>query len=256
MTIHDNDCRTKQVDTHPEALVLLVAMEKEARQLLPLLGHSPKNSSLSGFPMWESQEGVFAGKCYLLQTGIGKVNAALATSEALRSLNPALLLNIGVSGALSPSVQYLDTIVAKQVAYHDVSCGSDVTFGQVQGLPLYYEASIPFVDAFSNAIPKAKAGLITCGERFMSDIREHNAIRESFSASLAGDMESGAIAQTAFIYKVPFAAVRIISDIPAEGNSYEQYCQFWRTDHKTAFANLRTSLKSILQYTFSRQNPI
>ena len=47
-------------------------------------------------------------------------------------------------------------------------------------------------------------GLICSGDKFITDRSELNDIKEKFHEGLAVDMESGAIAQICYIYKVPF----------------------------------------------------
>ena len=41
-----------------------------------------------------------------------------------------------------------DTVVSTAVCYHDVSCGADVAWGQVQGFPLYYPVSEDLLTLF------------------------------------------------------------------------------------------------------------
>jgi adenosylhomocysteine nucleosidase len=43
----------------------------------------------------------------LVHSGVGKVNAALATAEALREYAPSLVVNFGTAGALSPAAHGL-----------------------------------------------------------------------------------------------------------------------------------------------------
>ena len=69
-------------------------------------------------------------------------------------------------------------------------------------------------------------GLICSGDKFITDRSELNDIKEKFHEGLAVDMESGAIAQICYIYKVPFISFRIISDTPGSDNHWEQYTKF------------------------------
>ena len=58
-------------------------------------------------------------------------------------------------------------------------------------------------------------------------------------------MESGAIAQTCYLYGVPFISFRIISDIPLDSERGEQYFDFWDRIAEGSFSTLRQMLQSI-----------
>ncbi len=54
----------------------------------------------------------------LVHTGVGKVNAALATAEALRAHSPRLVVNFGTAGGLSPAARGL--VEATRVIQRDM----------------------------------------------------------------------------------------------------------------------------------------
>ena len=58
-------------------------------------------------------------------------------------------------------------------------------------------------------------------------------------------MESGAIAQTCYIYQVPFLSFRIISDTPGAENHQEQYENFWGEMANRSFHVTETFLKAL-----------
>ena len=70
----------------------------------------------------------------------------------------------------------------------------------------------------------------------MSSIAELPAVQ----TCLAVDMESGAIAQVCFLSKVPFLALRVISDSPgASHDNTKQYLDFWSDAPQESFALLK-----------------
>ena len=107
-------------------ILLVAAMPKEVQELLPLFSEPPKKEvSPLGFEGWQGT--THKGQSLLLlTTGIGKVSAAVATAEAIRLFAPSLILNVGVSGTLSTSVERGDIVVANWVCYHDVYCGAEI----------------------------------------------------------------------------------------------------------------------------------
>lgn len=226
-----------------DKILLVVAMPKEAKELLPLFSEPPKKEvSPLGFESWQGT--MHKGQSLLiLTTGIGKVSAAVATTEAIRLFAPSLILNMGVSGTLSLSVERGDIVVANWVCYHDVYCGAEIPYGQVQGYPLRYPVETSLVEKFRGTGVSFLLGGVACGDRFLSSPAEFSFIKTNFPDALALDMESAAVAQTAYIHHLPMMVIRLISDTPDRADGYAQYCQFWkektfRTERFTAIHKL------------------
>lgn len=141
----------------------------------------------------------------------------------------------------------MDVVVSRQIVYHDVWCGEGNVYGQIQGLPARFEGNATLFDcAMSLDTPTAiHEGLICSGDKFITDRSELNDIKEKFHEGLAVDMESGAIAQICYIYKVPFISFRIISDTPGSDNHWEQYTNFWETIADRSFEVTHTFLSSL-----------
>lgn len=211
-----------------DKILLVAAMPKEAQELLPLFSEPPKKEvSPLGFESWQGT--THKGQPLLLATsGIGKVSAAVATAEAIRLFSPTLILNVGVSGTLSASVERGDIVVANWVCYHDVYCGAEIPYGQVQGYPLRYPTATPLIEKFKGSEVAFLLGGVACGDRFLSSPSEFSFIKSNFPDALALDMESAAVAQTAYIHHLPLMVIRLISDTPDRADGYAQYCQFWK----------------------------
>ena len=180
-----------------DRILLVAAMPKEAQELLPLFSEPPKKEvSPLGFEGWKGT--THKGQSLLLlTTGIGKVSAAVATTEAIRLFSPTLILNVGVSGTLSLSVERGDIVVANWVCYHDVYCGAEIPYGQVQGYPLRYPIATPLIEKFKGSEVAFLLGGVACGDRFLSSPSEFSFIKANFPDALALDMESEAVAQKA-----------------------------------------------------------
>lgn len=224
------------MDCPNEKIVLVVAMPKEARELLPLFEDTPRHAATPlGFDVWR---GLLTTdrELILLVSGIGKVSASLATAEAIRLFDPTLILNVGVSGTLHKAVEVGDIIVADRLCYHDVYCGEELPRGQVQGYPMYYSVDKERLVRLQQGEVPFLSGLVACGDRFMSESAEHAFIKHYFPEALALDMESAAIAQTAFVYHKQLLVIRLISDTPDRADGYAQYLQFWQEcDRRKSF---------------------
>ena len=190
-------------------------------------------------------EGTFGdNQIVLVQSGIGKVNAAAATVEMIDNFAPDKIINTGVAGGADPILSVMDMVVASEIVYHDVWCGEG-EYGQIQGLPTFFQTDEELRQKLiDTADPEAHLyyGLIASGDKFISDIEEIRNIKSRFSNTLAVDMESAAIAQICYLYKIPFLSMRTISDTPGIQNHYQQYLDFWRDAPLRSFEVVKSLL--------------
>ena len=215
---------------------IIVAMEKELNALQRVFGDDPR---------------------YVIkQCGIGKVNAAIGAAEMIREHHPDAIVSSGCAGGNGADLRVQDVVVSTELAYHDVYCGEAVdgscVYGQVQGMPARFQAD-PDMLAVAQQLSVAdselsiKSGLIVTGDWFVDSREKMQQIVDKFPDARAVDMESCAIAQTCYVFGVPFISFRIISDIPLSDTSASQYHDFWsqmadRSFHVTrAFAEALTS---------------
>lgn len=222
---------------------IVVAMEKELDLLCSILPDAQEVSDTT----FRNVVGILSGnKIIFSLSGIGKVAAALCASELIARYHPDYLINVGVSGGLGTMIQVSDTVVSTAVCYHDVSCGLDIPWGQVQGFPLYYPVSEELLALIRSLGVSVREGVVCCGDRFLYSTDEQHFVMNTFPDAIAVDMESAAIAQTAYLYHVPFIAIRVISDIAGgNGDNYAEYMAFWKNVSPATFSVLETMLKAI-----------
>src|SRR5690625_2188341 len=109
----------------------------------------------------------------LLQSGIGKVNAAMSTTIMFERYQPEYIINTGSAGGYHTDLEVGDIVISDYVVHHDV----DVTafkyeYGQVPGMPAKFEADESLVNRTMEAAAKiegiqAMKGLISTGDTFM-----------------------------------------------------------------------------------------
>ncbi len=223
---------------------IINAMQKEQEQLVALL--EDVNEVHHG--RFTFIEGTMNGRrLVLMASGIGKVNAAVGAVELIKTFSPDALVNTGVAGGIDASLQVMDVVVGKQVAYHDVDCGPESEKGQVQGLPLYYEANETLCQCALETATETRlhGGLICSGDQFITDKAQLAAIKERYPEALAVDMESGALAQVCYLYDIPFVSFRIISDTPGADNHFDQYQNFWETMANRSFGVTKRFLENL-----------
>jgi adenosylhomocysteine nucleosidase len=204
---------------------IIVAMDKELQQLRPL------------FP---------EDRVILQKSGIGKVNAAIQTVEMIRQYKPDIIISSGCAGGNGDDINVQDVVVSTQLAYHDVYCGTAIgqsVYGQVQGLPARFDADPHLLEVAIKT--GAKPGLIVTGDWFVDSKEKMREIVGHFPEAKAVDMESAAIAQVCYIYKVPFISFRVISDIPLRDTDASQYHNFWDTIAQNSFQVTKTFIESL-----------
>ena len=69
-----------------------------------------------------------------------------------------------------------------------------------------------------------KLGIVATGDQFVASAAKERWIAETFGA-VASEMESCAVAQVAFVNRIPYAVIRVISD-EADGKTPEDYPTF------------------------------
>lgn len=223
---------------------IINAMQKEHAQITALL----QNSQLTTDGHLAFTTGTYGGKhLVLMQSGIGKVNAAVGAVELIRRYQPDILVNTGVAGGIDESLHVMDVVVGTHIAYHDVDCGPENEPGQVQGLPAVFHAD-EHLTAIASALQTSThivPGLICSGDQFITDHQQLKHIKARFPNALAVDMESGALAQVCHLYGIPFLSFRIISDTPGAEGHFDQYINFWDTMAERSFGVTHTLLDAI-----------
>ncbi|ASA55180.1 5'-methylthioadenosine/S-adenosylhomocysteine nucleosidase [Vibrio gazogenes] len=155
----------------------------------------------------------------LLQSGIGKVAAAVGTALLLELYKPDVVINTGSAGGFDPSLTMGDVVISTEVRHHD----ADVTafgyeIGQMAGQPAAFQADEKLIQLAEDALAQlgdkhAVHGLICTGDTFVCQPERQAFIRQNFPQAVAVEMEASAIAQTCHQFKTPFVVVRAISDV-------------------------------------------
>ena len=139
----------------------------------------------------------------LVQSGIGKVNAARTTQILIDNIKVDYIFNIGVAGGLDKSLSVGDIVIGEKLVQHDF----DITaFGHNKG---FIPEVGDFIDADSYLINLAnevllndkeisvKHGVIASGDIFCTESWMSEKINKKFNA-LACEMEGASIAQVCY----------------------------------------------------------
>lgn len=178
-------------------------------------------------------------------SGIGKVNAAIATERMIADFKPDCILSIGCAGTFVEGLEEGVTVIADRCAYHDVWCGKGYGPGQMAGLPQYFECDPQLVAAARASLPDAPVGLLCTGDQFYVSPEEDARQKRFFPEALAIDMEGTSVAHTAYLHRIPFIAVKVISDNHTCGNQRARYDRFWNEMACRSFTSIRKILQNI-----------
>lgn len=254
---------------NPIETIFISAMEEEAFALLAALNHrlastypeTKIEASKIPFEFGDLQL-ISAGKSeYLVVTsGIGMVNAAAALSTVLTKFDPKLIVCVGSAGGLHPQTRVQDVIIG--VEY--INSRADATAfgyapGQVPGSPESFKVTAEISTAVDAALTSCakhfpeintSSGTMLSSDAFVTDINV-DATRRLFPTGLSADMESQAYAQVASRFKIPYVAVRGISDLC--GTPEDQSISFHAELSDVASRAAKVSLELSAQFV-SHQN--
>ena len=166
----------------------------------------------------------------LARSGVGKVFAALCAQTMILKFGVTEIVNSGVAGPLTPELHIGDVAISTACVQHDMdtsAVGDPV--GLISGINMIeLPADTKIADELDRVCAAAnvnhRLGVIASGDQFVHTTERRVWIVSTFNAS-AVEMEAAAIAQVCFVNKIPFAAIRVISD-EASGDVKIDYMTF------------------------------
>ena len=159
----------------------------------------------------------------VVKSGMGKVNAGLCASVLINKFGCTKIINTGVAGSLDRNIRKGDIVISSDVVQHDFDAGPiGYEKGEIPGVGLVlFEADEELVDKLYKAAidynknVKVYKGRVCTGDQFIASRDALDSIVTNFGG-LCCEMEGGGIAQVCYLHKVPFAIIRVISDMPGE----------------------------------------
>lgn len=195
---------------------IIGAMEEEVAALKEKMEVKEVASQAS----MEFYRGVLAGKeVVVVRSGIGKVNAGLCTQILIDRYGATNIINTGIAGSLEADIDIGDIVVSTDAVQHDMDATQfGYPLGQIPRMEtLAFPADAQMVrlaaEACREVNPQIRVftGRIVTGDQFIADRAVKDKIKENFDG-LCTEMEGAAIAQAAWLNRVPFVIIRAISD--------------------------------------------
>lgn len=188
------------------------------------------------------QRGLIHEKPVILAlAGIGKVAAALTATMLIERHQVQRIIFTGVAGGLAPQVHVGDVVVGSAYLQHDMDASplfpryeipltgmsrfaaEPALFATILGAIKQDFMPTNSLKGFQNF--QIHEGLIISGDRFVSSAAEVHSLRTQLPDALCVEMEGAAVAQVCHSYRLPFTAIRTISD-RADDNAHVDFPQF------------------------------
>jgi len=205
---------------------ILCAGDREATPFLSIL----EERRISEKAMLTVHEGrIHGAEVVVLFSGVCKVNAAIAAQILIDAYHADCIINAGTAGGIDPALDIFDTVIATETAYHDVA--PHILTGFHPWLETPFFASDDKLLALSRrAVSRMDTayrvywGRMATGESFIAD-EGRQAIIDALHP-LTVDMESAAVAHVCHVNRVPFIAIRTVTDNAAHSGTghFEENC--------------------------------
>jgi len=195
------------------------AMQIEINYYLSQLEQS-KETNVYGVPFYS---GLLNGKpAVICKTGVGTINAAIATMVALNTFHPSIIINQGTAGAHVSNLDTYDIVIGEScVNINDLAMptkskgnGSNPLEWEFSKRSIYQYADKVLVALFNHATylsHKKYIGTLGSGDLFSREVDRITWI-QTCKGNLCEDMESISVYEICNRFSVPCIGIRIISN--------------------------------------------
>lgn len=210
---------------------IIAAMQEEMNEIKKIMNNVQEKNIYE----LKFYEGTINNKnIVLVESGVGKVNAARTTQVLIDNYKIDAVINVGSAGSANQELQIGDIVIGKTLVQHDF----DITaFGHPKGYISNVGEKIKSdenliksmeqtIENLQNKEFKIKIGTIASGDIFCTEPKMKEKIRDKFNAD-AIEMEGAAIAQVCKLDNMPILVIRSISDSPNGNNNitFDQYLE-------------------------------
>ena len=142
--------------------------------------------------------------------GVGKVNAAFQTADAIHEIRPDLIVNVGVAGGLADDLDRGSVAIGTDYVQVDMKTLLPENSPVIEPTPKHVLDGIIQVAKSSDI--SFRAGRIATGDFVLYENKKRKAIKREFNP-IAFDMETAAVAQVATAKHIDFVGIRSFSDM-------------------------------------------
>lgn len=189
---------------------ILCAGDREVIPFIPMI----KDVRVSEKAMLRVYEGTIEGvSVAALFSGVCRVNAAVAAQILIDTYHCDAVINAGTAGGMASGVGLLDVVVGTEAVYHDVEVDVLAEFSPMEKIRIFRadENMLSLARKVAAEFERpVHFGRMATGEKFIAD-DGRDEINASF-APLSVDMETAAVAHVCRVNRMPFIAVRCVTD--------------------------------------------
>ena len=188
----------------------------------------------------------------LVQSGLGKVNAAIVSTLLIEKFECELLLFSGVAGGIDPGIEIGEVIIGESLIQYDYGTlknrellpfrPGSIPTGESKN-KLEYSLDPKIKHKIKVSLPNVRMGIILTGDVFLQCEETQKELFEKYGAQ-AIDMEGAAVAQVAEQFGIPAIVVRCLSDL-AGANGQKLSYGFLNTAAKKSFETVQILLKAL-----------
>lgn len=164
--------------------------------------------------------GKYASKNVVLSySGYGENLASIATTLLIEKYHPYFIINVGTVSSINSSLVQGDLMIGERIYFSDVSMMelNKSKYGQFPSLPSYFQVDADLKQNIAKAIGQISnpvhRGVILSSNTFYLNRNEINKVVENHFLKIenlyAIDTESGGVALAAYLYSIPFIAIKI-----------------------------------------------
>ena len=189
----------------------------------------------------------------LVQSGLGKVNAAVVSTLLIEKFKCELLLFSGVAGGIDPGIEIGEVIIGESLIQYDYGTlknrellpfrPGSIPTGESKN-ELEYSLDPKIKHKIKVSLPNVRMGIILTGDVFLQCEETQKELFEKYGAQ-AIDMEGAAVAQVAEQFGIPAIVVRCLSDL-AGADSQKLSSKFLNMAAKRSFNTAQRILKILL----------
>ena len=142
------------------------------------------------------------------------------------------MINTGIAGSLKNEINIGDIVLSSDAVQHDMDAtGFGDPHGQIPRMDTFsFKASEKLIELAKECCERVNpdiqvfVGRVLSGDQFISDKEKKQWLVDTFGGYCT-EMEGAAIAQAAYLNKVPYLVIRAISD-KADGSAGMDYAAF------------------------------
>ena len=179
---------------------------------------------------------------YVAHCGAGEIGAAAATELLCALYRVDFILNFGIVGGLTDEMKTSASALVEKVVHYDFDTSTidDCEVGRYLELPdIYIPLDQGLLQKAAEAFPELPRVICASADKFVADPEAKRELHRKYNASIC-DMESAAIALTAYRAGVPALMIKTVSDAVTGGAD-----EFWAACRETASICMEIAMKLV-----------